>query len=216
MAKTSSPQKSTNTPLKPFTPELVKEALLKYQAEVVPSALLKVTADLWNEFEASDEQKKKLLEAKLNDKLVQAAGIVNLENHYMLAETVNENKYRTLMIEVINQLIAEYDCRTATEKMLAQTAGWAYCRMIEYSYKFNGVTRQEFISHEKNGLYSLLSKEVDRATRQYLTAINTLRHLRQSPLNVTLKTKNAFVAQNQQVNAGVKEPPVREQSNAGQ
>lgn len=218
MAKVSNaPKTKANIqPTKPITPEVVREVLQKHKAGVVPSALLKETADLWNEFEAADGQKKKALEVKLNDKLGQASAILHLDNHYLFAETVNENKNRTLMIEMINQLIAEYDCNTATEKMLAQTAGWAYCRMIEYSYKLNGVTRQEFISHEKNGLYSLLSKEVDRATRQYLMAINTLKHFKQPPLNVTLKTNNAFVAQNQQINSSTKEPPAKEKSNAGQ
>jgi hypothetical protein len=108
---------------------------------------------------------------------------------------------------VANQLVAEYDCKTASEKMLAQTAAWAYCRMIEYSRKLNGITRQEYLSSVKTGHYAVLSKEVDRCVRQYLSAINTLKHFKQPSLNVTFKAQNAFVAQNQQINADKKPEP---------
>ena len=122
----------------------------------------------------------------------------------LIAEVLDKDKYRTLAIELCNQLIAEYECKTSSEKMLAQTASWAYCRMIEYSYKLNGLTRQEYLSNEKNGYYSMLSKEVDRCARQYLTAINTLKHFKQPPVSVTFKAQNAFVAQNQQINSDKK------------
>ncbi len=45
---------------------------------------------------------------------------------------------------------------------------------------------------------SVLSKELDRANRQYISALQTLYSLKQPPLSVSLKTDTAYLA-NQQV-----------------
>ena len=200
---------------KEFTPDEVKRMLKNVEIEIYPAALLKKSADMWNEYEASSPAKKKTLVDDLNKKLEQASAIVALENHYLLAETLDTKKYRTFLIEVTDQLIAEYECKTTSEKMLAQTAGWAYCRMIEYGYKLNSITRIDFLSSEKNGYYSVLSKEVDRCARQYLSAINTLKHFKQPALKVSFKANNAFVAQNQQINSKTKDKS-EGQNNVGQ
>lgn len=189
---------------KKFTPEKVKELLRNVEIEADPASLLRKSTEMWNEYEASSPAKQKAMIDDLNKKLEQASAVVALDNHYFMAETLDNKKYRTFLIEVTDQLVAEYDCKSASEKMLAQTAGWAYCRMIEYSYKLNSITRIEFLSSEKNGYYSVLSKEVDRCTRQYLAAINTLKHFKQPALKVTFNANNAFVAQNQQINSDAK------------
>jgi hypothetical protein len=155
------------------------------------------------------------LEPKLNKQLENAAVILTLDQHIILAESLNSDKYRTLVIEIANQLVKEYECKTSSEKMLAQTAAWAYCRMLEYANKLNGITRQEYLSSVKTGHYAVLSKEVDRCVRQYLSALNTLKHFKQPSLSVTFKAQNAFVAQNQQINADRK-PETKEQNNVGQ
>lgn len=199
-----------------LTPETVRARLSTFKIDDVhPTAILKETAKLWNEYsQASGKEQDKLVD-KLNEKLAQATPIVELENHYLAAETVDNGRLRTLMIEVIDKLIIEHDCKTTTEKMLAETAGASFCRMIEYSNRLTGLTRQDFLSPTKNGFYSLLSKEVDRCTRQYLTAITTLKRFKQPAINVTFKSTNAFVAQNQQINPESKKTIV-EDGNVGQ
>lgn len=199
-------KKPTNNPdtnkkvVKTFTPEHVSKVIRSHKADITPSKLLSDIAKLWNEYEASDGKNEELVN-KLNTKLDHAATLYVLENHYALAETINKDKIRTLFIEMTNQLIEEYDCKTTSERMLAQTAGWSYSRMIEYGGRLNNLLEIEFLSSEKNGFYSLLSREVDRSTRQYITALTTLKHLKQPPVRVSFKAKNAFVAQNQQINA---------------
>jgi hypothetical protein len=204
---TQKPIKAQSQVAKPRTPEDVKKLLAGYKVEIAPSHILKKTAELWTEFDQMTETEQKKIVDKVNKQFETASSIYALETHYLLAETLNDDRYRTLVIEVANQLVAEYDCKTASEKMLAQTAAWAYCRMIEYSRKLNGITRQEYLSSVKTGHYAVLSKEVDRCVRQYLSAINTLKHFKQPSLNVTFKAQNAFVAQNQQINADKKPEP---------
>lgn len=213
--KSDKPAKQNKKLARTYTPEDVKKALKGFDITISPASLIKESVALWNEFEQASEAEQKQLVDKLNKKLEHTAVIYALDNHYIAAGTLHENKHRTLMIQMAKDLIAEHDCKTTTEKMLAQTAALAYCRMIEYGDKLNGLMRMEFISNEKNGFYSLLSREVDRCTRQYLTAINTLKHFKQPTLNVTFKADNAFVAQNQQINSKPKDSS-EDKNNAGQ
>lgn len=62
------------------------------------------------------------------------------------------------------------------------------------------------ISENHRGYYSILSKELDRANRHFLSAYQTLIYLKQPPLKVQVKTTNAFIAQAQQFNANKEEP----------
>jgi hypothetical protein len=121
-----------------------------------------------------------------------------LDNHYPMAETITQN--RPLIIEFATRLVEEYDCKTPTEKSLAQVAAGAYGRIVEYSRLFNNCQRLEYLSHEKNGYYSILSKELDRAQRHFITALTTLRQLKSPDIKVSVRANTAFVAQNQQLN----------------
>jgi hypothetical protein len=47
--------------------------------------------------------------------------------------------------------------------------------------------------------YQTLGKELDRANRHYLTAIQTLRMMKQVPIQITVKAQTAIVGQNQVV-----------------
>jgi len=213
--KTPKPSSNQNKPTKPVDEEKVVRILKTIKLDIHPSNLLEKSAELWAEFETATGAKKKELTSAVNKKLGDAVGIYNLENHYLVAETLNDKRYQTLLLSVVNQLVDEYKCNTASEKMLAETAGWAYCRAIEYGRKLNALTRQEYLSSEKNGYYSMLSKEVDRATRQYIGALQALKTIKQPPLSVTFKADNAFVAQNQQINAHP-DNSAGDKNNAGQ
>ena len=46
----------------------------------------------------------------------------------------------------------------------------------------------------------MISKELDRANRQFITALTTLKQIKAPSLEINVKTKAAFVAQNQQLN----------------
>ena len=57
------------------------------------------------------------------------------------------------------------------------------------------------ITNELNNYYNFLSKEIDRAQRQYITGLQTLKQLKSPSLPVTIKTTTAYIAENQQVNS---------------
>lgn len=141
----------------------------------------------------------------------QALTIYGLDNHVPLSETV-ERQYWPLVSEFSNQLIKDYSCRTSGEKALAETIASAYIRILVISRRLNGALTPETvkISREHTTFYSMLSKELDRANRHFTSAFQMLVRLKQPPLNVHLKTQNAYVAQAQQFNMGKPEPKENE------
>lgn len=186
---------------KPMTPDSVRQLLLRIATfELAPESLLQSVAGLLDEYNEADGEQKETISSKLNTKLKQAYALVALDKHHLISNVMDDDKYRTLVIEIANQLIAEYECKTVGEKMLAETAAWAFCRMLECSQTLSGIHRVEYLSTEKSSFFGMLSKEVDRANRQYLAAIHTLRQLKQPPLSVTFKTHNAFIAHDQNIN----------------
>lgn len=110
------------------------------------------------------------------------------------------DEFREISVAFLDQLIKEYDCKTPSEKVLAQMATNAYTRSFEYSEKLRDCLAIEWHSSEKNGFFSLMSKEIDRASRQYNAAIILLKQMRMPPIELNVKTKTAFIVENQQIN----------------
>lgn len=125
---------------------------------------------------------------------------LGLENQYPLAEIACEN-YQGLIIEFARNLIKEYDCKSTSEKALVQVIAIAYIRILECSKRFNGSFRTDSTSNEKNGYYNMLDKELDRANRHFLVALQTLKQFKSPSPELNIKANNAFVSQNQQINA---------------
>ncbi len=213
-SKTPIKADQNNKPARILSVEELRKLLSSIDFSIAPKTILKPAQTLMREYDnATGEQKEQALK-KLDEKLNEALAIVALDKHNLIANALYRDNYRTLSIEIADQLIAEYSCNTTTEKMLAETASWAYCRMLEYSYRLSGFIQIDYLSAEKNGYYNALSLCVDRANRQFLAAIHSLRQIKQPKVNITFKAHNAFVAQNQQVNAQQDDPPT-EKNNAG-
>lgn len=126
--------------------------------------------------------------------------VASLENHSLLAEAFSE-RLRPLVIDTARQIESEYNCESASEKMLAEVVAGAYGRVIEYSREFNGSFRNKYLSNEKNQFYGIFSKEVDRAHRQLFSALVMLKQIKTPAIELNVRAKTAFVAQNQQFNA---------------
>lgn len=187
--------------------DFVRERL---RIEADPAYFLSNAAKFLEEHEkASKKDAKKEQDEflKIASKALMALG---LETHYVLAETTSE-RYWPLAIEIARQIEREYDCKTPTEKMLAETAASAYIRMFTYSRKLNALTDERHLSAERNGYGGMLSKEIDRAQRHLLSTLLTLRQIKNPPLELNIRATTAFVAQNQQINA--KNNPAKQNEN---
>lgn len=192
----------TNKPAVRFTTEDLEQILKSDMRLNASPAVVKATVTkLLNQYQNADEEKKQELNEKYTEKTLQALAIYNLENHVLLVDTTTSEEHRTFAIEMATEIIKEYDCKTAVEKTLAHTITSAYIRAMEYSKLLSRVSNMEFISDTKIRYYGMLGKEIDRANRQYISGLSTLALMKAPRLAVTVKTKNAFVANNQQINA---------------
>jgi len=123
-----------------------------------------------------------------------------LENHYVAA-MANDSKFGALAVSMTKDLIQEYGCTKKSEVGLVHLIVTSYVRYLDLSERHQTVTEMEYLSHEKINYYRAMAQEMDRAHRQYLSGLNALTALKQPPMKVNVRTNNAFVAQNQQVNA---------------
>jgi hypothetical protein len=105
---------------------------------------------------------------------------------------------RTYILALAEQFIEEYDCKKASEKATAQLAARAFTNVMVLSFQISEIDTKEV------GQYNALSKELDRANRQYIQAIKLLRTLKQPNITVNVKTNEAYFAHNQQINHGAK------------
>lgn len=115
-----------------------------------------------------------------------------------LHDSVPEGK--TTLFEA-RLLMDEYECRTASEKAMAQVAANAFARILENSRILSGYSMTEYADQLRINFYSMIGKELDRATRQFDAAISSLMRMKMPTMKVNVTAKTAFVANNQQFNA---------------
>lgn len=106
-------------------------------------------------------------------------------------------------ITTLKELRAQYNIETPQDKMYLHMAVNAMVRYHSNLKEMECWKSPRYLSHECNGLITALSKDADRAFRQYHTIIQHFEAKQQPPLKVNIKAKNAFVAQNQQNIASV-------------
>lgn len=130
---------------------------------------------------------------------------LGLTNHYHLIPTADK-QYAALALSMTRQIEKDYDCKTATEKATAEVITIAYIKMIDSSRMFTDWSENKGTLKMKDriGYLEVMSRQTDRACRQFIAGLALLKQMKQPPLEVTIRTKNTFVANNQQINAGSK------------
>lgn len=175
-----------------------KEALIKsvqlpmdlsFLLREMSSVLAKENNDITN-IEVTDEFTKRTLEIFRG---------LELETHIGLIESVEE-LYRPFIKEFCSQIINDYSCTTSIERALAEQIANAHVRIIDNSRRLNGELNCRDMSPHRNSYIANLSKQLDRAHRQFDSALFALRQIKQPQLSVNVKATNAFVSHNQQIN----------------
>lgn len=123
----------------------------------------------------------------------------SLESGHALLESV-EDRYRSFALEMKKGLEQEFACEKPSERMLIDQIVSAHLRKLEYTRLMVIHREQKWLSQEKAAFLNFYSKETDRAHRQFISALETLKAIKQPPINVNVKAQNAFVSQNQQFN----------------
>ena len=111
--------------------------------------------------------------------------------------TILSEQYKTFAIFLSRQLQVEYDCKTISEKATAELVAINYCRTLETQRKLNNLLSKDGLSRIDLEFFSILSKEIDRANRHYLLAIQALKAMKQPQLKFNIKTDTAILGNNQ-------------------
>jgi len=185
-------KRDANTLAKPKNASLMRDFISTHPILHTAGALM----ERMTEMVATSEKE---LPREFFDDFKEATFALGLSTHVPVAETVRD-EYKTFLAEMTRDIEREYNCTTASEKALAEAIASSYVRTIQYSRALTECTKEHTLSHEINGHYAMVSKELDRAHRHFTNALLTLVQLKSPKLELNIKAKNAFIAQNQQFN----------------
>lgn len=129
-----------------------------------------------------------------------AMTLLEFDNGMLMAIAIPE-QYKTFGIDMMRQLQKEFNCQTVSEKATAELASVNYIRTLEIQNRINSYLALPTISDMGVRFLAVMSKELDRANRQYLAAIQTLRVMKQPPMKLNITTDTAIIGQNQLVQA---------------
>lgn len=161
---------------------------------------------LWVQYANADKLLKKIISGeKITDEdqkdLNKLVNSINpFKTHKFLLWLVKDEDERYCIMEFSEDIAKEYDCKTTMELSLCETIASSYYSMIKGSQQMQRMYNIEYLSSEKNGYYSMISKEVEKQSRLYMTSMMTLRALKSPSTHVSIKAKNAFIGENQQFN----------------
>lgn len=164
--------------------------------------------DLFHHFEEDYLRKialdRKNLSKKENDeiaeKLIRMHG---LENGFWVSN-ISVGKYRSALTKMRQKIIEEYDCKSSIELMLADKIVTSFWRIMKCEEIYNRIFQNEEGVFAYTQLTINMLKEINRGLEithhQHNNNIILLKELKQPNLKVTVKTDNAYFAENQQIN----------------
>lgn len=141
--------------------------------------------------------KDEVLKKELETYMAKYAESKTLDTNLLLTVSVEE-EHLPMVLDVIAQLTEEYKVVSPQDKAHVQMAAMAYSRYISDLYQFNSWKHHEYNSHERVEYMNMVSKDMDRAFRQYHAVVQYLEAKKNPPLLVNIKANTAFIAQNQQ------------------
>jgi hypothetical protein len=106
---------------------------------------------------------------------------------------LTENTLPALETELAMQLMKDYGCTTALERSLCEIIAINYRRVVNASKSIDEDFNLQWPSKEKTHYLEILSKELDRNNRSYLTAVNTLIGMKNPKMTINVNTENAFL-----------------------
>ena len=191
-------KKEEEKPIRKFTKEDAKTLVFDCAEETlgINAALEKFASKNMGKFKALSEAEKQ----KMNEEMTALSFRFGIETGHTLSSCVS-NTFQGLALQMKRGLETEFECKSYSEKALVDLAVNAYIRVMRYSWKMDG--NQEYIGQKYDGYRNYLSHEIDRAHRHYISAIETLKCMKQPTMNVSIKTNTAFVGEKQQFNTKV-------------
>ncbi|MFH1244837.1 MAG: hypothetical protein V1487_04695, partial [bacterium] len=105
----------------------------------------------------------------------------------------------TFALNLSLNLQKQYDCKTPAEQSLAEIVALNYCRVLYTQQCLNRQLHNAYPTKVSNSYLYILSKEMDRAQRQYLATLQTLVAMKMPPITYHVKANTANLAYQQVV-----------------
>lgn len=190
----SEPKKEENKPVKKYTAGEAKKIVSEFAESMLGTqTALSKYADKFANYNSLGEKEKEEIEKEI----ATIAFAFGVETGLIISSCAGET-FQKLAFEMKKELEKEFDCRSISEKALVDLAVGAYIRNMSYTWRMDGI--QKHLGRDQDGYRNYLSREIDRSHRHYISAIETLRAIKQPLLKVNIKTNNAFVGEKQQFN----------------
>ena len=147
--------------------------------------------------------KKNLTKEEIDDISSELVMTHGLENGYFVSH-ISYHKHTATLSRMREKIINENDCKSVAELMIVDRIVASYWRIIRYETIFNRFVEDEEGKFSFSQLSVNALKEVNKgleiAHRQHSNNLILLKELKQPSLKVTVKTDNAYFAENQQIN----------------
>lgn len=140
------------------------------------------------------------------EELTKLSFAYSLDTGLALLESVSE-RYRDLAFSLKKDFEDEFKCIFPSEKALVDLLVSSYVKELSYSTRLEA--NLNLLGKDYDRYREFLSREIDRAHRQFISALETLKAIKQPTLSVNVKSTNAFVAGQQQINATQNEENVK-------
>ncbi len=199
-----------NKPVKNYADRIkdLEELYTTQSNFILDHTLLKERDELNQTKDKTPEQKKRGEEVTR-----ELSMIYGLENG-LWASNLSYGKYYSMLGNIRRSITQEYDCKTASELMLADRIVASYWRLMKYDMTLNRLIETDdggySFNQSKVNIIKELQRGIELADRQLNSNIILLKDLRQPRLNVKIKTETAYIAQNQQVVNKEQESTVKE------
>jgi hypothetical protein len=177
------------------TIEEIKKHLSFLKTAYDPSVILEKAENQVNNPNEGDERS-----SSSTDPVFKAMTLSEFKNGILLVSILPE-EYSTFAINMLNQLQEEYGCTTISEQATAELVTVNYVRTLDIENKIRKYLSMGTISDTGVKFLSIMSQELDRANRHYISSLEALKSLKQPNLGVNIKANTAVIGQNQIVQA---------------
>ncbi len=148
--------------------------------------------DLQFQLASGDPEVLSTTEEQLSDLKIRFLSVSETDSHIALMESFDPH-FQDMALELTAQFIEENGCTTMVEKMQAELLVNAFLRVLADSRRLNETLREQAYggaTKEQSRHIAILSKQVDRANRQFLSAVMVFKHWRAAPVSLSVKTTN--------------------------
>lgn len=130
--------------------------------------------------------------------LYKSLSLKEFENGMLMSTAIPE-QYWTFALNLSRDLQKEFLCNTASEKALVESTAINYVRTLEIERRITRYLALGEITDMGVRYLGVLSKELDRAQRHYLSSMQVLKSLRQPVFQLKVKADTAVLGQNQAI-----------------